>query len=265
MKRFALTGCLLVIFLIMIAPTAMAAMTYEVKTWGGSGFGPYAVGLGGEYTLRIVNPDPQWALNDYSSDTKNQILPSTTWGNQPNGRYGSFQTFCVETSEFIYGKTTVDATLNTETVFGGKPLTLGAAWLYDKFATGTLSGYDYNLTGNDVSGRKASASALQNAIWYEMGLGASPELSGFKGNYYTDLVDQQSWGGSAMDPNMDISTGKNKYPVEILNLWVPGHDDQKIGARQDVLVMVPEPSPLLFFGLTLIVLAGVSTWRLRRS
>ena len=66
---------------------------------------------------------------------------------------GTFQTFCVEDSEYFSPGSTYNVQLNTAAVYGmpgatsgSEPVTLGTAWLYSQFANGSLSGYDYYLT-----------------------------------------------------------------------------------------------------------------------
>jgi len=81
----------------------------------------------------------------------------------PSGAPG-FQTFCIE-SEVDF---TPGAPLNyalTQSDHAGNPLSLGTAWLFSEFSTGTLSGYNYTIG----AGRIDSAKNLQAALWILQG------------------------------------------------------------------------------------------------
>ena len=70
----------------------------------------------------------------------------------------SFQTFCLETDEFT-GDNPTNFLVSDEAVLGGSggpspdPISNGTAWLYARFATGSLAGYVYTAG----VGRAASA------------------------------------------------------------------------------------------------------------
>jgi hypothetical protein len=211
MKKLILTVCLALGLL--IAPMAMAD---QVSTVGG--YGPYQTGSGGEFTLLIVS-GLSGVLDLYSGDpnrTKNYVQD------------GTFQTFCVENLEYVSKNTTYDAATSQTSVYTGKPLTLGAAWLYHQFQSGTLSGYDYAT--------RTTAQALQNAIWYYMGVGADPN------NAFTSLAEGQ------VDA---LANNNGQIPVAVLNLWAAGHLGEYDYRVQDMLVCVPEPGILILLGLAM--------------
>src|SRR5450759_192048 len=104
------------------------------------GFGPYQIGSGGEYTM-ITDAGVAAILGGYSNGVTMNIL----------GYPGSFQTFCAERNEYITANTTYDVTLSSVTVFSARPLTIGAAYLYQQFATGQLM--DYNFTDSPLGSR----------------------------------------------------------------------------------------------------------------
>lgn len=147
----------LVVLTAILSASALLANpppTVVARGSGGAlgGFGPYQSDSGinnwqgGEITLSESGLD----LSAYSRLTVNQ-------GDAP---VPSFQTFCVEGDVNIYSGQYSSVALSGTTSVGDN-LTAGAAWLYDKFAGGTLSGYDYT----DTAGRLQSAGALQDAIW----------------------------------------------------------------------------------------------------
>ena len=85
----------------------------------------YSFSDGGEFTAK-TSPD-----NFLSNYAPTAILN------------GGFETFCVQSNVYFYPGATYSYVLtNTEST--GQKLTLGAAFLYDEFATGKLTGYDYS-------------------------------------------------------------------------------------------------------------------------
>jgi hypothetical protein len=133
-KLIILAACL------AIAAPAMAIPTITISE------GPYQAWNGGEFTITVTSDG----------------IPG-----QPNG--STFQSFCLETNEYISFGPTYYVVINDEAVNGGigggspDPLDPRTAWLYNEFLNGTLTGYDFD---NDDIGREKSAAALQKAIWY---------------------------------------------------------------------------------------------------
>ena len=84
-----------------------------------------------------------------------------------------FSTFCVELDQNIskntqyYGSLSYNETTGETKSTNGKVLTLGAAYLYQQFATGALTaqGYAYNYTGT-TNNHISTAVMLQNAIHF---------------------------------------------------------------------------------------------------
>lgn len=193
------------------------------------GFGPYQIGSGGEFT---VTPDGAVAalMGSYSPFTMNYV------------QRGTFQTFCVERNEYITPNTTYDVTLGNVTMFSGVNLSVGAAYLYQQFATGLLN-YDYTDTpAGSRTLSSHSAYNLQHAIWYYMG-----EYSAEANNPYNQLVN-----GLFATP---FQADNGAHNVQILNLWAPGqpHDGQH--SFQDVLIYnpVPEPSTAALLGVAVLL------------
>jgi hypothetical protein len=75
----------------------------------------------------------------------------------------AFQTFCLETNEYIYIGGTYNYTLSDSAMGGGSggprpdPISLGTAYLYSQFRAGTLQGYN---------GSVEAQNALQTAFWF---------------------------------------------------------------------------------------------------
>ena len=133
-------------------------------------------------------------------------------------------------------------------------VSIGTAYLYTLFATGSLTGYDYT----NGSGRESSAVKLQTAIWYledEISLTSSekssnPFLSGAVGA----LTVFGGVAGARADNDFSL------YHVKALNLW----STDGVYPKQDQLIMVAPPkrvpdggATVLLLGLALGTLAGL--------
>lgn len=208
MKKLVTVGLLL---------CAVSVMADSIKVM--PNFGPYNVGNGGEYTVL-----PDFNVSGYVSGVTSDLVQK-----------GTFQTFCVEKTETLSAGGTYQVTPNTVTVTTGKQLNLATAWLYWKFATGNLGGYNY--ADNPLGGRLVSAGALQNDLWYLMGWGGTAGAFAIAAQ---TAVGMANWNL----PNAGT------YPVAILNLWSLGQQDARI-PRQDVLVLTGVPDG----GLTLALLS----------
>ena len=224
-----------------------ASITRQSKYWSGTG---------GEFTLYNSILDTSY----YSPLAKN--VPLTNLVVPVTAGTSSFQTFCVETDEYVMPPytgnvvvSTTDVDVNGEVIGPGSHAVLGGrntnagdnlssktAFLYTMFATGKLSGYDYTP---GVERRSSSAGLLQTAIWYfedEVTL-ANPES-----NIFVKMAnDAVATGGDWED--MGIGS------VRILNL------SKLTGAvAQDQLYYVPAPAAI---GLGLLGLAIVGRYMRR--
>lgn len=218
-----------------------AAVADTVTFVGGSGYGPYQTGQGGEFTL-LPAGSISGASSLYAAESRDWAEP------------GTFQSFCLERNEYIWANQTYDVLLSDSAHEGGvaggnpDPISIGTAWLYWQFARGTLA---YNYSGTAAQ-RKASAGALQNAFWCleeELGCPAS-------GNDYYNLVIAQ----------FDTLTGARAdaggaYGVKVLNLYDVGYAEQAAHGRQDQLILVPEPASILGLGTVLFLIGS----KLRRK
>lgn len=213
---------------VLISVGHLSAITITVNRISG-----YYYGNAGEYTL---TPSSDLVWGGYGPMTHNQLAP-----NPPN----DFQTFCLETHEYISDKgATYTAELSDRAIRGGvgpagDPISVGTAWLYYLFATqDPLLGYNYS----PGSGRIAAAKALQAAIWYLED----------EGGYLTStikalLLNQFGSISNAKQDNAGL------YPVKVLNVY----EETQCGRipRQDMLVLCQVPVP--DGGFTLILL-GIS-------
>jgi hypothetical protein len=201
----------------------------------------YYSGNGGEFTLR-------------SDGGQGLLLSNSAYDAKTRGEDGnpeSFQTFCVETAEYVaqpmdivVSTTTAEGITDSHAILGSKPngddLDSRTAYLYTQFAKGTLSNYNY-VAG---VGRSASAGELQKAIWWIEGEGGSN--AGQAGIWITEATNA-GW--------TDIGD------VRILNTWVPGHIGELGYKTQDQLYLVPVPAAVLLGMLGL----GVAGLKLRKS
>ena len=225
MKKFVFILCAAVALFSM--PIGAAALdTVHL----GPGYGQYQTGGGGEFTF----------------------LPGAS---SSLSGLGSFQTFCIEYGETVNADTTYSYIINNAAVNGGvgggspDPISIGTAFLYSKFAMGTLTGYNY---GAD---RKVSADLLQQAIWYleNEDVGNSYFRSAdIAANPFMALVNSEYVNLAGARADADGAFG-----VAALNLYTNGYAGDLNQRKQDVLVLTPEPLTMLLLGLGLVGLAGL--------
>lgn len=215
MKRVTVTAIFLSV--LMIAPVAMAAGTLDVDRVSG-----YFSGNGGEFNLT-------------NSGLNTVGYSSTTIVN------GGFESFCIESDEYVWLPQHAAYTINSQAVLGGSntnagdPVSVGTAWLYSKFASGLLTGYNY------IGDRVTSAGYLQNAIWW---LEDENNVADQSGNVFIKLAANQLHLTVAA-LKLDATAGQ--YGVYALNLTDTVH-----GNLQDQLYHVPEPVSLLLVGFGLL-------------
>ena len=195
------------------------AAEHDFATVGG--YGPYQTGEGGEFTFGLVPGDTVMnnIVNAYYSGAKDVV---TGTGSQ------NFQTFCMSDIS-IYGSQSYSFVISQHNGFNF-PLTQGAAWLYNQFATGGSFGgwaaYDYANTtaAGRANGAGSSADLLQKAIWSFMGnvAGLAPEdLT----NPFEVAAAKEFGGGVASDATWQLANqaaGANNFNVYVMNVFNPG-------------------------------------------
>jgi len=245
MKRL---GFVLVIGASLALSSPAAAGQIQVG-YAGSSYGKYQTGQGGEFTLNDVNPDGWLDLSGYVAGKTSNI-----------GDISSFQSFCIEKNEFLYPYTaTYDATLSSAAVKGGvgggnpDALSQGTAYLYSQFAQGTLDGYTY--VGD--AARKASAAALQEAIWW-----LEEEIASYTaGNAFIGAVATEF--GTAATARNNATAGQ--FGVWVLNLTGAGGGAPSGVGQDQLYYKVPDGgTTFMLFGMALTGVGLVSR-RIRRS
>lgn len=171
----------------------------------------YSAGSGGEFLL-VPDADLAYLLSGYDA--------SATYGS-------GFFSFCLEKNEYFYPGSTYNAAISAGSIGGGLTgavdgtdiISNGTAWLYQKFATGALTGYDY-----DPIGGRSTAAELQEAFWYLEGENAS-----IGANQFVSLVTTQF--GSLVGA---VADNDGSFGVKVINLG-----DSPSYPNQDQLVYTP--------------------------
>jgi len=219
------------------APTPAGPMQVTVNRVDG-----YYFGNGGEFTL-TPSADLQWVLKSYDKSTSGI------------GGGKDFQSFCLETTEYLDLGSTYDVTLDTKAIKGSAPggsdpISVGTAWLYHNFQKQTLVPYTWEPGTIEVPNpqvadkREISAQDLQNAIWW-----LEDEAGGVRNNYVT--LAETALG---LDDTTIKYDNKGRFAVEVLNLWTQGHvgDTTSVNpdgtlkyCKQSQLVCVPAPGAII--------------------
>ena len=225
-----------ILMTVVIAGGMAASSAFAIPDTGtvtvGRTAGTYS-GDGGEFTITAVSPTV----------------------------FAPFQSFCLELNEGIQGNPQTYR-LNTGAIAGGvgfapdgspgfDPVSKGTAWLFNKFAAGTLT--DYNFTPG--VGREDSAVALQQTIWYlenEVALGTLNPLS-------LDFLNQATavFGGAVTFADNGVQG------VFAMNLTVNGINSQDM-LGQGGPVLPDGGATLLLLGIGLSGVGMVSR-RFRRA
>lgn len=160
-----------------------------------------------------------------------------------------FESFCIQYGEYISFGSTYEYAISDRAKgpTGEDKISVGTAWLYSQFATGTLTGYNYTPGAS----RAATAGELQKAIWFLEGeIGTISETNVF----YEAATEMFSSDGATADAN-------GSYGVFALNLGPVGTSQtapQEAWSNQDQLVYrgVPDGGmTLALLGLGLLGLA----------
>ncbi len=234
---------LLFVMVLAICMPAMCGVSRVQLGWQESPYGPFQTGSGGEFSFRVLSGwDPL-----YLYDSKATVLDPS------NNVY--FQTFCLETDEKVSGNTQYDATISWYAELGGKetdsgdPLSKGVAYLYHEFQKGTLTGYIYDKT--NLTGRKSTAGALQEAIWNLEGEGSYTVASWIQNDLLMEFgLSGETWNTVAFQDRIrsdNYVNGVRAYDVAVMNVW--GVDGVGNVYQQDMVVCIPAPGALVLSAL----------------
>jgi hypothetical protein len=222
-----------------------------------TGHTDYRDGVGGEFNIQAYDLGGYTLLDGALSDgytTVNGTTPGTANGTAMNVGFGGlvgFQTFCIEYSEHISLGGIYEAAISGGSIYGGvaggvdpdgggplpktDPISIGTAYLYTMFATGSLTGYNYTNGG----GRADSAEMLQHAFWYledEISLTQAQKNSNI---FLTGAIGAITLFGDGTGVGVGGAKANNNsgvYHVGALNLW-----NSSNGAQQDQLIMLDPP------------------------
>jgi VPDSG-CTERM motif len=211
--------------------------------------GDYSFGVGGEFTA--ASSDSGFSAASLLNDGYVQNVTEGYVGHQSGG----FQTFCVESGVEFSPGTAYTYTLGSSTApdgglaGSGLNLSVGTAYLYYKFATATLTGYNYANSGPGLS-RIQDAGLLQAAIWALQG---GQTYSGYpvptiaNNAFYAAAI-------AATGGTLAAATAANNgtYDVDIMQMFggnIPAQAQLVLGPP------LPSPTPVPDSGTTVCLLA----------
>jgi len=183
-------------------------------------------------------------------------------GESPDG----FETFCVEKNEYFRPGSTYNVQISLATIEGGisgqdppgsnqDPLDPMTAYLYHRFVTRSLTGYDYD----DPDERVESANALQHVIWYiedEESKSWTDGDGSLADRFYSDALEATTLGN---DGEVIWSGTGGVY---VMNLYK--YDSYgRICHKQDQLIaVIPAPGAVVLGGIGVCLIGWL---RRRRS
>jgi len=196
--------------------------------------------------------------DDKSGDGASYTAYTTAYGTSSLSGT-TFGTFCIEKNEYFDYNTTYYYNINSYATMGGVSgatggkdyLSMGTAWLYYQFRSGTLSSF--------VSG-PVSKSLLQNAFWMLEGELRYGQTGYSMDNKYILAVEKalNTYNLTTIQ-NMNAN---GAYGVVVLNLydrWGGYHQDQ-LGLVSQHTTAVPEPSTIIS-GALLVLPFGFGIYR----
>ena len=273
MKKYRLTliVCVLCLFAAAPAMADFSAGSASLGQTGTVGSIQYSNGRGGEFTISGTSLNVSAYVGTTSGIT---------------GSANSFQTFCLETKEYI--ASTVDIVVSTtwagggndpqwnpgsehfpqshaingkKASSGGDDLNPKTAYLYTQFARGILPGYTYATTPPSGLSRSETAGVLQRVIWAIEEEGGrpitgwtTPETTDFYG-VKLDKVNEIALANFWYDTTLP-SSWSGIGDVRVLNTWAVDHVGVSGYERQDQLYLTPVPGAFLL-GMLGLGAAGI--------
>ncbi len=205
--------------------------------------GTFDAGSGGNYRAD-PNSELDWVISNYAL------------GKSTDGTW--FGTFCIEKNEYFNSGGTYEVELNNGAINGGVSgavggkdiVSVGTAYLYEQFALGSLSGFNFG-DSNISSIVHESAKQLQNTIWYLEG-----EITSAA----------QGYGSAGFGSFLTLAQGIANYAddytgsaVKVMNLT--SNNGQRV--HQDQLVYAGVPDSGATMSLLALGLLGLSVARRR--
>lgn len=180
----------------------------------------------------MAGPLPTVKIDSQHSTSNGGLFSVTT------SDHGSFDTFCIETSEFLNIGATYFYEVSTAAKWNGTlgttsdPISKATAWLFVNFRT--VVGYD---------GSHAQNALVQEAIWL-----LENEVGGSSNAYYLAATTGLRAGWEGIDANGYLGV----YAMN-LNVYDPA---TVAGAKQDLLIRLPDGGvTVLLLGLGVACLA----------
>lgn len=126
------------------------------------GYGSVHSGVGGEFAVRARTDGTATEKAASLAFVTATAANYSTLALVDSGNTLGFETFCIEYNEHFSPGSNYNTQVSPGAIKGGNitsdPVSVGTAYLYSLFATGSLTGYNYNST--------TSAGNLQNTIWF---------------------------------------------------------------------------------------------------
>lgn len=222
--------------LFLILSTALPQVFANTVTLGANN-AQYRQGSGGEFN---------WIPNGGNPDNLGASYAAVALlGN-------GFESFCIQVQEHISFGGTYEYGISTAAKgpSGIDEVSLGTAWLYSQFATGSLANYDYT----PGAGRAQSAGELQAAIWYLEGEIGNPGPNIFLSAALTQFNNEAGAKADAL----------GAFGVYALNLGQAGVDGARnTWANQDQLIYRAVPDTGMTLSLLCFGLAGLFLYKRR--
>jgi hypothetical protein len=232
MKRFALAGFMLVMFLAMMAPAAMAS-TVQAKLTG-VGLGESSDGYYIDPYTGTINGLPTNGENFFCVDFNHESNIGDTW------------------TAYVTPMTSSDF---SDTYLGAKYGSATGKIMYEEMAA-VVEHFPTVASGGTYVERVTATWVIWDISVDDMGKDAT---TNFFGSTPADLAEFAAY-------ESDYKTYENianAYGSDNFSGWEILTDTK--GKDQEFLVYVPEPNSLIFLGFSLLMVAGAVTLKVRKA